>query len=131
MLEEDSQGYILTILQYITLWDNLQYAYVMNTDGTRLSEVIGPKGTIQDSSAYSTQMFVNFERIIGDYLSNNNFGEMLHLRIELDDELLLMGTLPGSFLIVSLLNDQSEENGKSRLSERVKNLKTILSLPKE
>jgi len=131
LLEAGAQGYILTIMHYIAMWDNLLYAYVVNQEGIRLSEIIGPMGANKESSIYSPTVCIYLERIVNEYLSNNNFGMMLNLRLELEDGLLFIGSLPDSFLILYLSYNKSVANNKSRLSERIEHLKTILSLPKE
>lgn len=130
-LKQALQDSVLVILQDLSMWMNLKYAYIISRDGLKLTETIGPEGELGESETYSPDVFFNLAKIMGEYLTGFENETLTHVTVELEDELLFIGATEELFLIASFEGHVARGYMSMKLDKRVSHLKNMLRLHSE
>ena len=125
------QERILVILHDLSMWMDLKYAYLIGSDGAKLTQTIGTGGKLVDSATYPEEVFYNFIAVVEEYLTKIKLEPLTHITIELEDELLFIGATKELFLVAAFEGNVARGYMSMKLAKRVSHLKRILELQKQ
>ena len=125
------QDRILVILHDLSMWMDLNYAYLIGNDGTKLTQTIGTGGKLVEKATYPEEVFYNFIAVVEEYLTKIKLEPLTHITVELEDELLFVGATKEIFLVAAFKGHVARGYMSMKLAKRVSHLKRILQMQKQ
>jgi len=124
-LEPEWRYRILLILQDISTWSQLNYAYGIGQDGSRLTHSIGPNAKRVDKGAYSTDTFFFLAGIVEEFLTNIEYPAPAQVIIELKDEILYLASCGELYLVASFYSGIPKGYMVMKLTKRISHLRNL------
>lgn len=126
------QERVLVILHDLSMWLDLKYAYIIGSDGTKLTKTIGSGGKLMETATtYPEEVFYNFIAVVEEYLIKIKLEPLTHITIELENELLFVGATKEMFLVAAFEGHVARGYMSMKLAKRVSHLKRILQMQKQ
>ncbi|MFC2150400.1 hypothetical protein ACFLQV_02735 [Calditrichota bacterium] len=116
---------ILVIMEDLSKWTHLRYAFAIGRDGIQLTHPIGPKGTILDEKAYSHEIFHHLALTVEEYLVNIEHPAPAYVTIELEHELLFVASTGAVYLVASFEDVVERGYMSMKLKKRIAHLRNV------
>lgn len=121
------QERVLLVLKDMSNWPQLRYALAVGLDGSKLTGVIGPDGKEAQVKTYPPLLLFYMAGTVEEYLADIDHSAPAHVTIELEDEVLFIGSTGEFYLVASLDADVHRGYMSMKLSKRIKHLRSLFS----
>jgi len=124
-LEPEWRYRVLLILQDISGWSHLNYAYGIGLDGSRLTHIIGPNAERIEKVTYPTETFYFLAGIVEEFLANIEYPAPAQVTIELEDEILYLASCGELYLVASFYSSIPMGYMVMKLTKRISHLRNL------
>jgi len=124
-LDEFWSERVVNILQDLSDLPHLNYAYAIGADGVRLSRTIGPGRREVTNDDSDPRMFFNLARIVEEYLGRIDHPSPAHVTVELEDEMLFVGSTGALILIAAFDGRALRGFVGMKLTKRISHLRSM------
>ena len=107
---------------------HIRYAYAIGQSGSRLTNAIGPDGELIKDEDSNPQMFYHLTKIVEEYLENINQPAPAHVTVELEDEMLFVGSTGALILVASFDGSAARGFVGMKLTKRISHLRGIYKM---
>lgn len=124
-LDEFWRERVFNILQDLAELPHLKYAYAVGEGGSRLTKMIGPDSEIIDNEESDPIMYYHLAKTVEEYLDHIEQPAAAHVTIELEDEMLFVGSTGALILVASFDGDAARGYVGMKLTKRISHLRNI------
>lgn len=125
LINEVWQDRVVVLLEDLTGLPHLQYAYVISKGGEKLTETITSGNNKVNSHPSEAKQFADLARIVEEYLANLQHPYPAHVLIEMENELLFVGSTGEVILVASFDGNAPRGYMSMKLSKRVNHLRRL------
>jgi len=126
-LDSDWQKRILLVLEDMSTWSKMKYAYAIGADGSKLTHAIGPNAKRVDSGVQSSITFYFLAAIVEEFLTNIQRPAPPQVTIELEREILYIASCGELYIVACFSSGVPKGYMAMKLSKRVSRLHAIWS----
>ncbi len=125
LIDDVWQNRVVVLLEDLTGLPHLQYAYVISKKGEKLTETIASGNKITKEHESDAKQFADLAGIVEEYLDNLEHPFPAHVLIEMEDELLFVGSTGEVILVASFDGNAPRGYMSMKLSKRVNHLRKL------
>jgi len=125
LLDEFWRERVVNILQDLSDLPHMKYAYAVGQNGVKLTHTIGPGRRDITDEGSNPLMFYHLARIVEDYLQNIYHGAPAHVTVELEDEMIFVGST-GTLILVATFDGRASRGFVGmKLTKRISHLRGL------
>ncbi len=125
VIDEVWQTRVVVLLDDLAELPHLCYAYVVGKEGRKLTETIGPGGKIIKDHQSDSHVFANLANYVEEYLESIEHPYPAHVLIEMEDELLFVGSTGKVILVASFDSEAPRGFMAMKLTKRISHLRKL------
>ena len=125
LLDSTWQESVEVVLEDMSTWPDLHYAYAVGRDGLKLTYSIGPNGELVSEGTYNPDLYYNLATTVEEYLTGIGHPAPAHVTVELEKELLFVASCGELFLVASFGKDVERGYMSMKLAKRVAHLRNL------
>lgn len=124
-LDESNLNRLEVILKDLVTMPHLRYTYVISRNGVQLTSALGPMGKRMPDSLLHHNEYFHLATITENYLENLEHPAPAHVTIDMEDEMLFVGSAGPLILVAGLDGNAVRGYMSMKLTKRISHLRRL------